>query len=209
MPYRMLKKSGRLEPFFTVLKMRSILYLHGFCASSQSWKAQILKKYLAERGLSRLFLCPDLSHQPKTALLQVWECIEKNPHVALMGSSLGGHYASVAAEKFNLPAVLLNPAVVGKIDPSLFLGEHQNFYTLEKFVFTRNDANDLLAQGVRPTPSRYWLLQELGDEVLNPQDAQNWFFGAKTTLLEGGDHSFTRFAEVLPFLLEWLWAFEE
>lgn len=188
--------------------MRSILYLHGFCASSQSVKAKMVQQALNERHLAHLFCCPDLSFHPQQALHQVLDCIEKNPNVGLIGSSLGGHYASVAAEKYNLPAVLINPAVIDKINLALFVGEHQNWHTSEKFTFTQNDAAILQKQVVVPNPKRYWLLQELADEVLNPQHAQEWFLGAKTTLLDGGNHHFVHFGHFLPFILDWLWHFE-
>ena len=187
--------------------MRNILYLHGFCASSKSWKAQIVKNAMAEKDLLDYFFCPDLHFQPKKAIQQVFEIVERHENLGIIGSSLGAHYASVAAETYidkNIPVVLLNPAVIAKIDLSLFLGEHENLYSAEKFNFTESDAKDLKNQIVPPTPSRYWLLQELGDEVLNPSDAQAWFCGAKTTLFAGGDHSFTRFADCVAEILAWI-----
>ncbi len=88
-----------------------------------------------------------------------------------MGSSLGGHYANHLAEKYGLPAVLVNPAVVERLDLALFVGEHANFHTDERFVFTAEHAAQLLAQVRRPTPGRYWLLLEEGDEVLDYRQA--------------------------------------
>ena len=184
--------------------MRNILYLHGFCASSQSWKAQIVKQKMAQKGLSQHFFCPDLHFQPKKAIQQVFEMVEKHQLIGIIGSSLGGHYASVVAEKYDLPAVLINPAVIANIDLALFLGEHKNFYSAQKFLFTESDAIDLKNQIVLPNPKRYWLLQELGDEVLNPTDAQQWFQGAKTTLFAGGNHSFSRFEECVDEILAWI-----
>ena len=189
--------------------MRKILYLHGFCANSQSWKAQIVKNAMEKKGFSDSFFCPDLHFQPKRAIAQIFEIIEKNADsdFGLIGSSLGGHYASVAAEKYNFPAVLVNPAVIAHIDLALFLGEHENLYTAQKFEFTESDAADLKNQIVKPNPKRYWLLQESGDEVLNPLHAQKWFAGAKSTILEGGDHRFTRFPDFVCEILAWLFDF--
>jgi uncharacterized protein len=55
---------------------------------------------------------------------------------------------------------------------------------------------------VTPTPERYWLLLETGDEVLDYHHAQDFWFGCRQSVFEGGDHSFTRFPELVPQLIE-------
>lgn len=159
---------------------------------------------MAERGLSERFLCPALSPVPKQAIAQAEALIASAPaKPTLVGSSLGGHYATCLAEKHDLKAVLINPAIVDRLDGSLFIGEHRNFHTDEVFQFTAEHGADLLAQVVaRPTPSRYWLLVESGDEVLDYRHAVERYGGAQQTVLEGGDHSFTRFVEMIPGIQE-------
>lgn len=181
-----------------------ILYLHGFCSSPASWKARLLAETLAARGLGECFLCPALSPVPLEALAEAEALITaaKSP-VTLLGSSLGGHYATWLAEKYQLPAVLINPAVVDRLDLSLFVGEHANFHSGARFTFTPAHADDLLAQVVtNPTPGRYWLLVECGDEVLDYRHAVERYRGCRQSVLAGGDHSFTRFPEYVPQLIE-------
>ncbi|HEX9194969.1 MAG TPA: YqiA/YcfP family alpha/beta fold hydrolase [Azonexus sp.] len=180
-----------------------ILYLHGFCSSPASAKSQLLGEYMAGRGLADRFICPQLSPVPDEAVSAVSGLIEAaKGQVTLVGSSLGGHYANHLAEKYGLNAVLINPAAVKYLNPALFIGDHTNFHSGEKFTFTATHAAQLAAQVSQPTPERYWLLCETGDEVLDWREAAGFYAGCRQTVLPGGDHSFTRFPDFMPQILE-------
>ena len=189
-----------------------IIYLHGFCSSPASWKSQLLAEEMARRGLAEHFVCPQLSPVPDEAAASVSRLIEAaDGPVTLIGSSLGGHYANFLAEKHSLNAVLINPAVpqgdflrgaVDYLDLAKFVGEHTNFHSGEAFSFTEAHAAQLKAQVSRPTPGRYWLLLETGDEVLDYRQAQDFYAGCRQTVLEGGDHGFASFAEFVPQIIE-------
>ncbi len=183
-----------------------ILYLHGFCSSPASWKSRLLGDEMARRGLGADFHCPALSPVPDEAIAQASRVIEnaqqENRPVTLVGSSLGGHYATALAEKYGLPAAVINPAVVSQLDLGMFVGEHANFHTGERFVFTAEHAAQLRAQVVRPSPERYWLLQEEGDEVLDWRQARDFYAGCRQTILPDGDHSFTQFPRYITQLIE-------
>ena len=181
-----------------------ILYLHGFCSSPASLKSRQLGEYMAARGLAERFICPQLSHVPAQAVADLSRLIEAaGRSLTLVGSSLGGHYATHLAEKYGLNAVLINPAVVRALDPARFVGEHANFHSGERFRFTPEHAAQLAAQVSTPTPERYWLLCETGDEVLDWRQAAEFYAGCRQTVLPGGDHSFTRFAGYMPQILEY------
>ncbi|MCK6412890.1 MAG: esterase [Azonexus sp.] len=183
-----------------------ILYLHGFCSSPASWKARLLGEEMARRGLAGHFLCPQLSTVPAQALAEASALIEAaqaaGTRLTLVGSSLGGHYANWLAEQYGLNAVLINPATVDRLDVQKFVGEHHNYHSGERFQFTAEHAAQLRAQVRRPTPERYWLWLEQGDEVLDWRDAAEFWAGCRQSLLPGGDHSFSRFPEFLPQLIE-------
>ena len=189
-----------------------IIYLHGFCSSPASWKSQLLAEEMARRGLAEHFVCPQLSPVPAEAAASVSRLIEAaDGPVTLIGSSLGGHYANFLAEKHGLNAVLINPAVpqgdflrgaVDYLDLAKFVGEHTHFHSGEAFSFTEAHAAQLKAQVSRPTPGRYWLLLETGDEVLDYREAQDFYAGCRQTVLEGGDHGFASFAEFVPQIIE-------
>jgi len=180
-----------------------IVYLHGFCSSPASWKSRLLAEAMSRRGLAGHFICPQLSPVPDQAVASVSRLIEDaEGKVTLVGSSLGGHYANHLAEKHGLNAVLINPAVVDGLDLATFVGDHANFHSGERFTFTEAHAAQLKAQVARPTPERYWLLLEEGDEVLDYRQAQAFYAGCRQTVLPGGDHSFTRFPEFIPQIIE-------
>lgn len=183
---------------------RLIVYLHGFCSSPASLKSRQFADEMARRGLADRFICRQLSPVPALAMADMSALIEAvEGRVTLVGSSLGGHYANHLAEKYGLNAVLINPAAVDRLDAAKFIGEHANFHTGERFVFTAEHAAQLAAQVARPTPERYWLLAETGDEVLDWRQASDFYAGCRQTILEGGDHSFVRFPEFIPQIIEY------
>src|SRR5882672_11734130 len=112
-----------------------ILYLHGFNSSPQSAKAQYLKSYLEERGRSAEFLCPRLPHRPSLAVATVENEMARFPQrkITLVGSSLGGFYATWLAEKHGLRAVLINPAIDPHVGLRAYLGPQQAFHGGESY----------------------------------------------------------------------------
>ena len=128
-----------------------ILYLHGFTSGPQSVKARALGERMAARGLAADFICPQLPASPAAAMALAEQIIEQHrklgagetvaygkngAQITLVGSSLGGFYATVLAEKYDLNAVLVNPAVINQLPMDDFIGTHQWLYTGEPFEFT-------------------------------------------------------------------------
>ena len=182
----------------------SILYLHGFCSSPQSWKARLLAETLAERGLVDRLYCPFLSPVPEQAIIQAEAIIARHEGpLAVAGSSLGGFYATWLAEKYDLRAVLINPAVKAPVSLEKYLGTQTNLHTHESFEFTLAHVAQLRALEVPSiTPSRYLLMVETGDEVLDYREAVTRYAGCRQCVFPGGDHSFTRFPEYVGQLIE-------
>lgn len=182
-----------------------IAYLHGFRSSPQSNKAQRLKVRMAERGLGHLFWCEQLPVSPAAAiaLAERQIAVSVTP-VTVVGSSLGGYYATHLAEKHRLRAVLVNPAVVAHLSLAGFVGTQTNLYSGETFEFRAEYIDELRAIEV-PSISRpqdFLLLAETGDEVLDYRQAVAKYTGCRQVVLEGGDHSFTRWNEHLDTVLE-------
>jgi predicted esterase YcpF (UPF0227 family) len=121
----------------------------------------------------------------------------------LVGSSLGGVYAAAAAERHGLSAILINPAVLSAFDLEPYIGVQANFHTGESFQLSGHHVAGLRELDAHPItrPERYWLMVETGDEVLDYRAAVARYPLARQTVLEGGDHSFTRFAVYLDEIL--------
>lgn len=179
-----------------------ILYLHGFRSSPQSWKARLLGEAMAARGLC--YACPALSHVPDEAMAVAEDIIATSSEpVTLVGSSLGGFYATWLAEKHGLKAVLVNPAVLAPLSLSRYVGTQTWMYSQETFEFTEAHIAQLRAMEVaRLDPSRYLLLVEEGDEVLDYRQAVSRYAGARQVVLPGGDHSFTQFPKYVSQIIE-------
>ena len=182
-----------------------ILYLHGFRSGPQSVKAQQLGAYCAAQGVA--FVCPQLPPDPAAAMELAEELIAgaraRGESVTLVGSSLGGFFATALAERHQLKAALINPAVIAHLSLADYLGPQTYLYSGETFVLTPQHLAALRALEVpAPTPARYLLLAEKGDELLDWRQAAARYAGCRQVILDGGDHSFTRFADYLPTIVE-------
>jgi len=184
-----------------------ILYLHGFRSSPQSAKARLMASHMAEQGRAADLLCPALSVDPAEAIAHcselIAQCRAGGRTPTLVGSSLGGYYATWLAEQFDLKAVLINPAVLAHLSLAGYVGTQTHFHTGEPFEFTTGHVDSLRRLEIaRSTPSRYLLLAEKGDEVLDWRQAAERYAGCDQRIFDGGDHSFTRFADMLPTILD-------
>jgi predicted esterase YcpF (UPF0227 family) len=182
-----------------------IVYLHGFNSSPQSGKAQYLKRYLDERGKGSEFVCPQLPDRPDLALAVVEAEMAQRvkARITLVGSSLGGFYATWLAEKHNVRAVLINPAIDPHVGLRASLGPQQAFHGGERYELTEEHLRqwkELFLVEVHP--ERYLLLVETGDEVLDYRAAVRKFRGAKQVVVQGGDHSLASFSGQVPLILE-------
>jgi predicted esterase YcpF (UPF0227 family) len=178
-----------------------IVYLHGFNSSPQSHKAQVLGRFLAERGLGAQYACPGLPPFASDAIREAEKCLGKD--VCFVGSSLGGFYATWLAEKHGVRAVLINPAIDPHVGLRAYLGRQENLHTGEPYELTEVHLRDWERHYVpRITPQRYLLIVETGDEVLDYRRAVARYAGADQIVVEGGDHSLQSFARHLPRILE-------
>lgn len=181
-----------------------IVYLHGFNSTPASHKARTLKEYMDARGCGHLFACPALPHRPADAVRAIeGEIARYQPaELTLVGSSLGGFYATHFAEKHRCRAVLIQPAVFPYVGLEAMLGPQQNLHTGERYELTREHLEDWRALAVeRIDPERYLLLLETGDELLDWREAARKYEGARTVIRDRGDHTLASFPEHIPRIL--------
>jgi predicted esterase YcpF (UPF0227 family) len=179
-----------------------ILYLHGFNSSPQSHKAQLLGRYLAARGLASRYACPALPPLASHAIHEIERALPQK-ELCFVGSSLGGFYATYLAEKHGAKAVLINPAIEPHVGLRAYLGLQKNLHTGAPYELTQAHLREWEALVVaRITPSRYLLLVETGDEVLDYREAVRRYAGCEQVVVKGGDHSLQSFPQHLPRILE-------
>jgi predicted esterase YcpF (UPF0227 family) len=190
-----------------------ILYLHGFRSSPQSFKATLLAQAMQDRGLADAWLCPQLPASPAQAMALADRLIRKalpggtgrtQAELVVIGSSLGGYYATCLAEHWQCRAVLLNPVVHAARDLATQVGEHTLYHGGGPFTFLPEYVDELADMAVeRPAhPERYYLLAATGDEVLDWREMTDWFRGCRQHVIEGSDHGISDFPAYLPEVLE-------
>ena len=181
-----------------------ILYIHGFLSSPQSFKARLIAARLEELGLPDAFACPRLQGEPAEIVATIARAVDASPdEPALIGSSLGGFYATHVAERYGLRTVLLNPAVRPYDLLHDFLGIQRNLYTGEEIVVAPCHLDELRALDVATLadPSRYFLIVTTGDEVLDYRLAVEKYRGARQLVIKRGDHSLDRLPAFLDDVL--------
>jgi hypothetical protein len=182
-----------------------LIYLHGLNSSPGSHKAQVLKRYMEQRDLGNQYRCPALPHLPMPAIAVIEAEIAQHPReaITLVGSSLGGFYSTYLAERHDLRAVLINPAVYPHEGLRAYLGVQRNLHSHEQYELTEEHLRQwsrLYLPSVRA--HRYLLLVETGDEVLDYREAVQRYEGARQIVIPGGDHSLASFVDHIPLILD-------
>lgn len=183
----------------------TILYLHGFRSSPKSFKARVVHQRMAQRGRAQQLICPQLPASPKAAMDLVLTLVERHQNnLAIIGSSLGGFYATWLAERFGCRAVLINPAVDPLKDLDKHVGVTTAWHSDEPFEFKREYIAELADLRVAriTQPGRYFLLAATGDEVLDYRDMVAHYAGAHQHVIEGSDHAVSEFEQYVDEVLD-------
>jgi len=169
-----------------------IIYIHGFGSHGNGSKAIALRNYCKSNNIS--FIAPSLSTIPDLAIQTVEELIEafqRFENVSLVGSSLGGYYAMYLSYKYNIPCVLINPAVYSYKTLQRALGASPNFYDQSTYEWTVNHLDMLKSYDIESYQGENaLLLLQTGDEVLDYAEAVAKLPKAQMIIEEGGDHGF-------------------
>ncbi len=183
--------------------MTSILYIHGLNSSPASLKARLLQAAMQRIGLAAQLQVPALQHNPQLAIQQLDAAVAGLGRPLLVGSSLGGYYATHLAERHGLKALLINPAVRPQSLFEAHLGPQQNYYTGECWQLTLEHVAALASLEVPAPhdPARYQVWLQTGDETLDYRAAERYYRACSLRIQAGGEHGFRGFAECLPALL--------
>ena len=180
------------------------LYIHGFNSAPASRKARDFVAWCRANVPGACVEVPELSHEPVIAMQQLETLMQVAPVNLILGSSLGGYYATWLSEKYNVPAALINPAVSPwQSAGTALLGTHTNYYTGRQYKLTAEHVSSLKDFEVpRPgTPGNILVLLQTGDEILDYRRAQEKYRDCCQIVQEGGNHAFTGFTTMLPAIV--------
>ena len=164
---------------------------------------------MAQKHPDVTWWCPQLPPSPKAAMELVMDGIAAWPRegMGVIGSSLGGFYATYIANVRDCRAVLLNPAVDPARDLAKYIGEQTSWHDpQERFFFEPRFVDELRAldAGELRHPEKYFAVIAKGDELLDWREMTARYKGCRIKLLEGSDHALTDFElhieEVFGFL---------
>ncbi len=183
----------------SLLPTTHLLYLHGFRSSPQSTKARLVAERVAERHPKMTLWCPQLPPSPREAMALVMDGIAQWPRdtMAVIGSSLGGFYATWVASRTDCRAVLLNPAVHAPRDLARYIGDQTLWHNpAEHFHFKPEYIDELraLEAGALAQPKRILAIVAKGDELLDWREMTARYPASRIELLEAGDHALSDFA---------------
>jgi uncharacterized protein len=180
--------------------MPKLLYIHGFLSSPQSYKAKQIQQYLQQYPTEIDYVCPLLTPYPKECERVLTHIVESTlaatDPLYLMGSSMGGFWATYLAERYDLPAILINPAVdVLELMPPYLNQPLHNYHTDDVYCLKTDDLAQLSRYDtpVITRPQNYWVLLQTGDETLDYRLAEKRYRDCKQTIEQGGDHSYQDF----------------
>lgn len=168
-------------------------------------KARVVGERMAALGLADQVISPQLPASPKLAMELALSLIQGIPadELSIIGSSLGGYYATWLAERIGCRAVLLNPAVVPSLDLDQHVGVTTQYHSDQPFEFKREYIDELHALAVPKIskPERYFLIAASGDEVLDYRDMLTHYQGAKQHVIEGSNHAISEFTDYVDAVL--------
>jgi predicted esterase YcpF (UPF0227 family) len=186
-----------------------ILYLHGFRSSPRSFKAQLMGGWIRDHHPEVQWWCPQLPPSPRDAMAMVYETLARWPveRMAVVGSSLGGFYATVVAERTGCRAALLNPAINPARDLAGYIGDLTSYHNPDDhFYFQPEYVTQLRVMTPRAItrPERYFAVVAKGDEVLDWREMADRYSNAPIRLIDGSDHAMSDFEAHLPHILRFL-----
>ncbi|HWV62772.1 MAG TPA: YqiA/YcfP family alpha/beta fold hydrolase, partial [Oxalicibacterium sp.] len=169
-----------------------ILYLHGFRSSPLSFKTGLLAERMQQLERGDEYVCPQLPASPREAVELAMDIARRvDPSaLTLIGSSLGGYYATWMAEQLGCRAVMLNPAVHAARDLASQVGVKTQYHSNQPFEFKAEYIDELQALAVEriTRPERYFLIAATGDELLDWREMAEQFADARQKIIEGSDH---------------------
>jgi len=179
-----------------------ILFIHGFGSCGWSEKSLRLRRHF---GLEQV-LAPDLPFEPEAAISHLRGMLDRYPVSALVGSSLGGFYATALNTANPRPAILINPVVRPHELLSEHLGPQRRWCDDAGFIVGENHLETLveLQRDALQPDERYLVLLQQGDQTLDYRRAAAYYRDKDVVQFPAGSHRFDDFEQQLPRITDWL-----
>ena len=156
---------------------------------------------MESRGQGSQLLCPQLPPSPREAMRLAHNLVSQVPadSLAVIGSSLGGYYATALAEATGCRAVLLNPAVRPAQGLAQHVGPQTAWHSEDQFEFLPEYIDELVSIEVAriTRAERYFLIAATGDEVLDWREMVAHYPGARQRVIVGSDHGLSDFDQYI------------
>jgi len=176
--------------------MSGLLYIHGFASCGRGQKSTALTDYFGQESVD----APDLPPSPTDAISLLEQMIQRNHYDLLVGSSLGGYYATWLAEKFGLKAVLINPSTLPYKTLAPYVGWQERFCDGEIFEFKTVYLEQLKLFQTLPQKGQYLVLLQSEDEVLDYHKAKTFYHDHRVIVEYGGNHRFENIEDYLSMI---------
>ena len=196
----------------------TIIYLHGLDSDPNATKAVITADHAKVLGIDTLR--PDLNCPPDDVVAKILALIQDNPNAVLVGSSLGGYFATLLSDMTGTPAVLLNPSIRPDLSFTRFLTDNFNGQTLtdDAVIYTTTGGWQICYGDLAwfekhrltvKNADKIKVLLKMGDELLDAHATQAFFesCGADIVAQDGGDHRVSDYDEQVRLVLEWVRTF--
>ncbi len=188
-----------------------LIYIHGLNSDANSTKGQMLQDWCQANRPEIKVLRPDLNLPPQQVMALLEQAIAQDTHTGVVGSSLGGFYATACVAKFGVRAVLVNPSVRPFERFKRFFANGATEHTTDTgWHVTPSQLDDLknLFRPVPPQPDKLLVLLKQGDEALDYREAESYFSQdhAQSALIiePGGDHFMHDMDTKIPLMINFL-----
>ncbi|MDX1295543.1 MAG: YqiA/YcfP family alpha/beta fold hydrolase [Sulfurimonadaceae bacterium] len=172
-----------------------MLYIHGFGSCGDSNKTRLLKSHFGEENV----LAPDVPVAPEEAMEFLGKLIQENDITMLIGSSLGGFYATALSNQFSIDAVLINPSCHPYRTLAPYIGENDYWCNDETFEWKGEYLMQLarIAENMQLPDTELMVLLQTDDEVLDYTVAADIYKEYFVIIEEGGNHRFENLDDYL------------
>lgn len=190
------------------MKRPVLIYLHGFNSSPDSVKAQLMRQFVKRHYPNVELVMPQIALTPNAAWQQLDRLTSqyREHDIGFVGSSLGGFFATLLANKYGGNAVLVNPAVRPHLIGDVIVGQHTHPSSQQTYQIGAEHIKELasLEWPALEHACNYWILLQQGDETLDYRQAIDAYQGARMTIEPKGDHGFQGFSRYLNAIVEFL-----